>query len=108
LKKNKITDFQEKVYRTAKRIPKGYVTTYGILAREIGCRSSRAIGQALKKNPFAPFVPCHRVISSDFSPGGFQGKREGLNISRKIRLLSKEGVLFSNGKLVDSKRVYRF
>ncbi|MDD4871025.1 MAG: MGMT family protein [Kiritimatiellae bacterium] len=108
MKKLKITDFQKRVYNAARRVPRGFITTYGILAREINCRSSLAVGQALKKNPFAPRVPCHRVISSDLSPGGFRGKREGVEIRRKKRLLGKEGVIFCDGKLVDPRRIYHF
>ena len=51
------TDFEIRVFETIRRIPTGKVTTYGSLARELGCGSSQAVGQALKRNPFAPEVP---------------------------------------------------
>ena len=59
------TNFQNKVYEALLEIPIGKITTYKLLGAYIGCKSSQAIGQALKRNPFAPDVPCHRVIKSD-------------------------------------------
>lgn len=106
--KSGITDFQQKVYRATSRIPKGCVTTYGVLAKEIGCGSCRAVGQALKKNPFAPEVPCHRVIASDLTLGGFQGSSSGPALQRKIRLLKSEGVVFRHGRLLEEGSVFRF
>lgn len=103
-----ITSFQRKVYDVTSRIPRGFVSTYGAVAEEIGCRSCRAVGQALKRNPFAPVVPCHRVIASNLSIGGFQGKTGGVSIIRKIRLLEKEDVMFRNGRLADPARLFRF
>ena len=68
----------------------GSTITYGELARRIGCRSAQAVGQALKRNPFAPDVPCHRVVGANGSLGGYFGKREGDMIERKRRLLNEE------------------
>jgi methylated-DNA-[protein]-cysteine S-methyltransferase len=81
----------------------GKVTTYACLARSIDCGSSQAVGQALKRNPFAPQVPCHRVIKSDRSLGGFSGQSEGPEVARKRRLLIAEGVSFdSQGRVRSS------
>jgi methylated-DNA-[protein]-cysteine S-methyltransferase len=67
------------------------------------------VGQALKVNPFAPKVPCHRVISSSLEIGGFQGKTAGAAIKRKLKLLKKEGVEFDeSGRIKDSSRVYQY
>ena len=85
-----ITDFQRRVYLELLRVPRGETVTYGELARRIGCRSAQAVGQALKRNPFAPQVPCHRVVASDGSLGGFHGQREGEMIEKKRRLLQEE------------------
>ncbi|MBQ8270691.1 MAG: MGMT family protein [Bacteroidaceae bacterium] len=85
-----ITEFQRRVYVELLNVPAGETITYGELARRIGCRSAQAVGQALKRNPFAPAVPCHRVIASDGSLGGYNGKREGEQIERKRALLEKE------------------
>jgi methylated-DNA-[protein]-cysteine S-methyltransferase len=103
-----LTRFKKSVYEAVSRVPRGSVTTYALLAAEVGCASCRAIGQALRANPFAPHVPCHRVVASDLTPGGFQGKSEGDAIRRKVALLAAEGVFFANGRLADARCVYRF
>ena len=96
----KLTDFRRKVYTALMKVPRGRVTTYGALARRIGCRSAQAVGQALKANPFAPQVPCHRVVAADGSLGGFCGERGGQQLARKRRMLESEGVRFaSDGKV---------
>ncbi len=85
-----ITEFQRRVYLALLGIPAGSTITYGELARRIGCRSAQAVGQALKRNPFAPEVPCHRVVSADGSLGGYNGMRDGEQIRRKRELLEQE------------------
>ncbi len=102
------TTFEQRVFDTICRIPRGRVTTYGLLARELGCGSAQAVGQALKRNPFAPEVPCHRVIASDLKTGGFSGKSVGATISKKLQLLKEEGVAFADGKLADESLVWDF
>ena len=99
-----VTSFQKKVYSATEKIPHGKVSTYKIIAKFIGCKSCQAVGQALKRNPFAPRVPCHRVISSDLTIGGFGGDTEGKKIKEKLKLLSKEGVKFNDGRLADNSR----
>lgn len=101
-------EFENHVYDAVRHIPKGCVTTYGILAHAVGCRSCRAVGQALRRNPYAPEVPCHRVIASDLRIGGFAGSRTGPSIERKRRMLAAEGVTFRKGRLADPDRVFRF
>ena len=71
-------------------VPLGTTITYGELARRIGCRSAQAVGQALKRNPFAPEVPCHRVVAADGSMCGYFGKREGEMIERKRKFIEEE------------------
>lgn len=100
------TAFQQKVYAMVSLVPAGKVTTYKHLARAIGCRSPRAVGQALRCNPFAPVVPCHRVIKSDLSIGGFSGEREGKQIAKKKDMLRKEGVLFVDNKLKSEQDLF--
>ncbi len=79
-----VTPFQRRVLRAAMRIPYGQTRTYGQIARAIGApRAARAVGQALGANPFAPVVPCHRVIAGDGSLGGFSAA-DGLKIKRKL------------------------
>jgi methylated-DNA-[protein]-cysteine S-methyltransferase len=96
------TPFQTKVYEACRRIPRGKVSTYGSLARGIGCGSAQAVGQALRRNPFAPEVPCHRVVASDRAIGGFSGQRGGAEIHRKVALLREEGVGFDAEGRVDA------
>lgn len=88
-----ITPFQKRVYAETSKIPKGKTSTYGAIAKKLKT-SPRAVGQALKKNPFAPEVPCHRVIKSDGTLGGFNGKTSGKEIQRKRKLLRKERIIF--------------
>lgn len=86
----KITPFQWRVYLALLDVPPGTTITYGELAERIGCRSAQAIGQALRRNPFAPEVPCHRVVAADGSLGGYNGERDGEQIECKRRLLEVE------------------
>ncbi len=90
LESREITEFQRKVYLELLNVPCGETISYKELARRIGCRSAQAVGQALRRNPFAPDVPCHRVIASDGSIGGFHGQREGEMIAKKKMLLEEE------------------
>lgn len=102
-----VTPFRRRVYEALLEVPRGYVTTYGLLARRIGCASARAVGGALRANPFAPEVPCHRVVASDLSLGGFCGCREGAEIARKSALLRGEGVrVGKDGRLSEAWRVW--
>ena len=103
-----LTPFRRRVLDAVARIPRGRVTTYRLLGDHLGCRSYQAIGQALRRNPFAPTVPCHRVIASDLTIGGFAGQRCGPEIARKLALLSSEGVEFRGGKLADRGRLSDF
>lgn len=69
--------FQRKVLMLVYKIPKGKVKTYGEIARQLRIpKGARAVGQALAKNPFPIIIPCHRVIKSDGSLGGFKGNPE--------------------------------
>lgn len=85
-----ITEFQRKVYLELLNVPCGTTVSYGALAQRIGCSSAQAVGQALRRNPFAPDVPCHRVVAADGSIGGFYGEREGEMIEKKRRMLAEE------------------
>ena len=81
------TRFEEAVYRIVRRIPNGQTRSYRWVAEQLGDPGlARAVGNALNRNPYAPQVPCHRVITSDGSVGGFaRGTR------RKLALLHREG-----------------
>jgi len=81
-----LTDFQKAVYRAVLEIPLGETRTYAWVARRAGSpKSARAVGNALHKNPYAPYVPCHRVIACDGSLGGYSG-----GLKKKKALLEKE------------------
>jgi methylated-DNA-[protein]-cysteine S-methyltransferase len=83
-----LTPFQKKVLMAALEIPRGQVRSYAWAARKAGSpRAFRSAGQALRKNPYAPRVPCHRVIASDGSIGGYSG-----GLKKKRALLREEGV----------------
>ncbi|NOY80621.1 MAG: MGMT family protein [Kiritimatiellaeota bacterium] len=104
----RLTPFQAGVLAATRLVPRGCVTTYGRISRHLGTGSALAVGQALKRNPFAPMVPCHRVIAADLRPGGFAGERTGRAISRKLALLAAEGVRFAGGRLADPERLWEF
>jgi len=93
--------FQRRVLLAEHAIPRGYVSTYGRIARHLCVPGgARAVGNALAKNPFPVVIPCHRALRSDGSPGGFQG-----GAAMKVRLLEMEGASF----LPDGKvRMERF
>jgi len=103
-----VTDFQRRVYEACSRIPSGRVATYAALARAIGCGSPRAVGQALKRNPLAPTVPCHRVVASDLTLGGFMGRRAGPEVLRKRKLLREEGVGFEADGRIKASCLFEF
>jgi len=84
-----LSDFHRRVYELARRIPPGHTRTYGEIAEELGDRTlSRAVGQAMGLNPFAPVVPCHRVLAAGNKPGGFSAGGGALT---KLRMLDIEG-----------------
>lgn len=91
------SQFQQRVLRAERRIPRGSTSSYGIIADYIGERNAaRAVGNALANNPFPLIVPCHRAIRSNGDLGGFQG-----GIEMKRYLLEKEGILFDDSGRVD-------
>jgi methylated-DNA-[protein]-cysteine S-methyltransferase len=101
------TEFEAQVYVALGEIPQGRVVTYAALAEHLKCGSAQAVGQALKRNPFAPDVPCHRVIKANFSLGGYSGKVRGVRVERKRHLLEEEGVEFDEqGRLLDDAKVW--
>ncbi len=95
MKDKKGLTFNERVWAATKKIPKGKVATYGLIAKMIGKpKSARAVGNALNKNPYAPIVPCHRVVRADGSIGGFASGPK-----KKIEILKKEGVAIVKNKV---------
>jgi methylated-DNA-[protein]-cysteine S-methyltransferase len=99
----RVTDsmtFNERVWTLTSRVPPGKVTTYGEIARKLGTNGFRAVGNALNRNPYAPEVPCHRVVGGTGALTGFAG-----GLEKKMRLLINEGVAVRNGK-VDLKQSF--
>ena len=85
------TKFQLKVWNYLKTIKKGQIRTYSEVAKGIKMpKAVRAVANAIGKNPYAPKIPCHRVIRSDGSLGGYSGKG---GIKTKKKLLKSEGIL---------------
>ena len=94
----------EKCYKLLKRVPKGRITTYAELARGAKSKAYRAVGQAMARNPNAPKVPCHRVVRSDGTIGGY-----AFGTTKKISILKREGITVKNGKVSDfEKKLFRF
>ena len=93
--------FNQKIYNLLKKVPKGKVTTYKLLAEKMRTKAYRAVGQAMRCNPYAPEVPCHRVVKSDGSIGGFMGKisKNSKEVKKKIKMLEMEGVEVKNNKV---------
>jgi len=98
--KSNATPFQLKVYKAIKKIPKGEVRSYGWVAKRIGRpKACRAVGNALNKNPYPIVVPCHRIVRSDGTLGGFaRGSRE------KMRLLKREGLTLEKIRDIITKK----
>jgi len=86
--------FAQKVWAITARIPRGKVVTYADLARSLKSTAYRAVGQALHRNPYAPGVPCHRVVGSD---GQLTGYAHGL--PKKRKMLEDEGISFSGSRV---------
>ena len=90
---HQMTDFQQQILNLVHQIPYGATTTYGEIADQIeNPNASRAIGQVLRANPVPIIIPCHRVISSDGTLGGYGGV---IGSKRKITLLKHEGVILA-------------
>lgn len=96
--------FAERVYVLTAQIPRGRVATYRAIAQALGQPgAARAVGNALNKNPYAPKVPCHRVIRSNGEVGGFAG-----GTSKKIAMLKREGIVIKNRKINLTEYHYEF
>ena len=109
-----MTPLAKKTYALLKTVPKGRVTTYKALADVLGTRAYRAIGQFMRTNPYSyqacpersRRVPCHRVVASDGTIGGFMGKTSGAQIQKKIALLTREGIHIEGNRVKNFKQVF--
>ena len=91
---SKAMKFNEKVWALTVRIPAGKVVTYRQIAEKLCSRGYRAVGNAMNRNPYAPQVPCHRVVGSNGSLTGY-----ALGVEKKRAMLMKEGVTFVGEKV---------
>ena len=97
-------NFNKRCYQKLVLIPKGMISTYAEIAKSLDSNAYRAVGNAMAKNPHPVAVPCHRIIKSDGTLGGY-----ALGISKKIQLLKKEGIKIKNNKVVDfESKLFRF
>jgi len=110
----KLSPYQQAILRILAEVPRGKVTTYGDLAKELARRdpkyspkAGRAVGTTMKNNPCAPQVPCHRVIKSDGKIGNFRGGADGA-VDEKIGMLREEGVEVLEGKIDLGKYRHNF
>jgi len=95
--------FYEKCYAVLRKVPKGKVTTYREIAKALHSKAYRAVGSAMHNNPYAPQIPCHRVVNSNGDIGGFFS---GTKV--KIKLLKSEGVEVKDNKVDLKKYLYKF
>ena len=98
----------DKIYHLCRQIPKGKVSTYKEIGKALNIKAYQAIGQALRKNPYAPDVPCHRVVSSTGHLHGFKGKRKGKALKEKKLLLEQEGIHIEKNKINLKKYIHTF
>jgi len=94
------TTFNERVLELTKRIPRGRVTTYKIIAEKLNTKAYRAVGQALHNNKRPVIIPCHRVVKSDGSLGGYAKGDE-----MKMQLLRAEGIEIRDQRIQNFKEV---
>ena len=95
--------FNERCYALLRKVPPGNVTTYKEIAHALHTKAYRAVGNAMNKNPYAPDVPCHRVVKSNGEVGGFAS-----GTKKKISILKKEGIKITDGKINLKKYLYKF
>ena len=99
-----LSNYARKVIEIVSSIPLGYVASYGSVARAAG-GSPRAVGRVMALNPFAPIVPCHRVVSSDFTLGGYGG---GLKVKLDFLKREKRGYAAKREIPVDDRKLQVF
>ncbi|MEK6846869.1 MAG: MGMT family protein [Nanoarchaeota archaeon] len=96
-------NFNNLCYQLLKKVPKGKVTTYKALAQAMNTKAYRAVGNAMNKNPYAPEVPCHRVINANGKLGGYAS-----GLKKKIQMLKAEGIEIKDNKIDLNKYEYKW
>jgi methylated-DNA-[protein]-cysteine S-methyltransferase len=95
-------NLEQRVYKKLLEVPKGEITTYGDLAKAVGLKNGqRAIGKIMNKNPYPGIIPCHRVVRSDGSVGGY-----AYGIKVKTYMLIDDGIKINKGKVLDWKKIH--
>jgi methylated-DNA-[protein]-cysteine S-methyltransferase len=97
----RLPDYSRRVIEATYLIPTGYVTSYGSIAKAVG-GGPRAVGNVMAMNPFAPIVPCHRVVRADFTLGGYGG---GLGVKLQILKRERRGYAAEKEIPVDGKKL---
>ena len=98
----KTLTFSERCYLLLRKVPRDKVTTYKAIAKALNTKAYRAVGNAMNKNPYAPKVPCHRVVKSNGDVWGFAS-----GTKKKITMLKKEGIEIVKGKVDLSRYMHR-
>ena len=93
--------FTQRALKATRQIPAGYVTSYGSIAKVVG-GGPRAVGNVMANNAFAPLVPCHRVVKSDFTLGGYGG---GLKVKYQLLCREKRGFTAEDTVNVEGKEM---
>ena len=95
-------NLEQRVYKKLLEVPKGEITTYGDLAKAVGLKNGqRVIGKIMNKNPYPGIIPCHRVVRSDGSVGGY-----AYGIKVKTNMLIDDGIKINKGKVLDCKKIH--
>ena len=95
-------NIEEKIYKKLLQVPYGKITTYSELSRSIGLEhGQRAVGQIMKKNPFPVIIPCHRVVKSNGSIGGY-----AFGADIKKNMLLKEGIHIKKNKIENFENLF--
>ncbi|ETI25213.1 hypothetical protein G647_04586 [Cladophialophora carrionii CBS 160.54] len=104
-----LTPYRKRLYTVLLSVPRGRYTTYAAISEYLKS-SARAVGNGMRNNPFAPEVPCHRVLAADGSIGGFHGDwgKDGKYAAKKIELLRGEGVRFDGRGKVSGEPFRKF
>ena len=95
---------RSKVYQLLRQIPKGKVTTYSEIARQLNSKGYRQVGKIIGMNRDIPGTPCHRVVKSDGTIGGY-----AFGVDKKVSILKSEGVEVDNGKIINfANKIYNY
>lgn len=100
-----LTSFQDKILKQIKKIPRGYVSTYKMVARACGKpKAVRSVGRACAQNSYLISIPCHRVIRSSGEIGNYQKGR-----AAKVKILKSEGIKIKSGRFIaEPNQIYHF